>query len=224
MYLRGEEMYNHNVYKKRIGNRIEKIRLNMNLNMEEFGKLMGASKGSVSQWESGKVIPNKTRLNKIAKYGDTTIENLLCEKLSDYLMDNKKYYMDFMGEMYQLNGYYDFVEYIRNNDDIDISGIKETELLNDIIESKMNEYLEISEKENINKFIKENNLQDKDYYEILDMYLDKQEEEYEKWSKNIYTIVLDDELLKEIELFSKNKKLDFSSALIELIVLGLQKQ
>lgn len=196
----------------------------MNLNMEEFGKLMGASKGSVSQWESGKVIPNKTRLNKIAKYGDTTIEFLLRENLSDYLMDNKKYYMDFMGEMYKLNDYYNFVEFIRNNDDIDVSAIKETEFLDDIINSKMNDYIEISWKEDINKFIKENNLQNKNYDEIVDLYLDKEEEEYEKWSKNIYTIVLDDDLLEEIESFSKNRKLDFNGALMELIILGLQNQ
>lgn len=80
------------VFSKFLGNRISNIRMGMNLTMDEFGKLLGASKGSVSQWESGKVIPNKARLIKISKYGGTTVEELTKKttaELVEWLIDDK---------------------------------------------------------------------------------------------------------------------------------------
>ena len=85
-------MNNDKVFSKFLGNRISNIRISMNLTMEEFGKLLGASKGSVSQWESGKVIPNKTRLIKISRYGNTTVEELTKKtttELVEWLIDDK---------------------------------------------------------------------------------------------------------------------------------------
>lgn len=45
--------------------------------MEDFGKLFGTTKHSVSNWENAKNLPNVTRLKEIADYGDITIEELL---------------------------------------------------------------------------------------------------------------------------------------------------
>lgn len=45
------------VDKKAVGRRIFEIRQNMNLTLEEFGKIIGASKSSISEWENGKNLP-----------------------------------------------------------------------------------------------------------------------------------------------------------------------
>lgn len=79
--------------KKAVGRRIFTIRQNMNLTLEEFGKLIGASKSSISEWENGKnlppaksivsrwekgaMLPNKSRLFKIATLGNMTVNELL---------------------------------------------------------------------------------------------------------------------------------------------------
>lgn len=60
-----------------VGTRIKRIRLSKGMTLEEFGKLFGASKGSVQGWESGRNLPNPERLKSIAKIGDTTVEELL---------------------------------------------------------------------------------------------------------------------------------------------------
>lgn len=65
--------------KKKIGQRIKAIRLQMGKNQEAFGKLFTpqVSKGAVSRWESGDTIPSAKRLKKIAKLGDITVYHLL---------------------------------------------------------------------------------------------------------------------------------------------------
>lgn len=81
------------VDKKAVGRRIFEIRQNMNLTLEEFGKIIGASKSSISEWENGKnlppaksivsrwekgtMLPNKSRLFKIAALGNMTVNELL---------------------------------------------------------------------------------------------------------------------------------------------------
>ena len=79
--------------KKAVGRRIFEIRQSMNLTLEEFGKIIGASKSSISEWENGKnlppaksivsrwekgtMLPNKSRLFKIAALGNMTVNELL---------------------------------------------------------------------------------------------------------------------------------------------------
>ncbi|MED3575071.1 helix-turn-helix transcriptional regulator [Cytobacillus praedii] len=47
-------------------------------NLESFGELaLGASKGTVSNWENGVNIPNKRRLERIAKIGNKTVKWIL---------------------------------------------------------------------------------------------------------------------------------------------------
>ena len=65
------------VDKKAVGRRIFEIRQNMNLTLEEFGKIIGASKSSISEWEKGTMLPNKSRLFKIATLGNMTVNELL---------------------------------------------------------------------------------------------------------------------------------------------------
>ena len=79
--------------KKLVGKRIQAIRLGKGLTLEEFGELIGASKSSISEWESGKhlppaksiisrwekgvMLPNSSRLERVAKLGDITVNKLL---------------------------------------------------------------------------------------------------------------------------------------------------
>lgn len=79
--------------KKLVGKRIQAIRLNRGLTLEQFGKLIGASKSSISEWESGKhlppaksiisrwekgtSLPNLSRLGMIALIGNMTVNELL---------------------------------------------------------------------------------------------------------------------------------------------------
>ncbi len=60
-----------------LGQRIKKIRKEKGLSMEEFGKLLDASKGNVSMWESGKVTPSNERLKSIADLANISVEELL---------------------------------------------------------------------------------------------------------------------------------------------------
>lgn len=79
--------------KKLVGKRIQAIRLGKGLTLEQFGELIGASKSSISEWESGKhlppaksiisrwekgvMLPNFSRLERVAKLGNMTVNELL---------------------------------------------------------------------------------------------------------------------------------------------------
>ena len=65
------------INKKAVGSRIKQIRLNKGYTLESFGKLFGASKGNVQQWENGVSLPNKERLATISKIADMTVNELL---------------------------------------------------------------------------------------------------------------------------------------------------
>lgn len=77
-----------NIDKNKLGNRIFKIRSNMNLTLDEFGKIINASKSSISEWEKGKNIPNRSRLEIIAKKGNITVNELLYESPKEFLYNN----------------------------------------------------------------------------------------------------------------------------------------
>src|SRR3712207_1020136 len=62
--------------RKIIGKRINKIRLEKGMTMEEFADLFGTSKSNVSMWERGRSLPNPKRMKQIAKLCDTTVEEL----------------------------------------------------------------------------------------------------------------------------------------------------
>ena len=68
-----------------VGNRIKNIRLGLGLTMEEFANEIDSKSksGTVSNWETGKNLPNANRLKKIAELGDTTVQELLKE--DDYI-------------------------------------------------------------------------------------------------------------------------------------------
>lgn len=60
-----------------LGEKIKRIRKEKGLTMEEFGELFDASKGNVSMWESGNVLPNNERLKAIADLAGITVDELI---------------------------------------------------------------------------------------------------------------------------------------------------
>lgn len=69
---------------KQFGYRLRYLRTEKGITGTKLGELVGAKKGLVAQWESGKCYPNNDRLVLLADYFDVT---------TDYLMgrtDNKK--------------------------------------------------------------------------------------------------------------------------------------
>lgn len=69
--------YDSDINKKLVGERIKAIRLSRGMTLEEFGERLGASKGAVYHWESGKNLPNKGRLETIAEMSNLTLKELL---------------------------------------------------------------------------------------------------------------------------------------------------
>ena len=84
-----------------IHTRIRKIRQNLGLTMEDFGKKFTpvASKGVVSNWENGYNFPNNERIKRIAELGNVTVDYLLEGKVTFkeiYLMptDEREKYLN----------------------------------------------------------------------------------------------------------------------------------
>ena len=57
-------------------NRIEEIRKERGVRQEEFAKLMGVSRQTISSLENGRYNPSIILAYKIAKYFDMTIEEV----------------------------------------------------------------------------------------------------------------------------------------------------
>lgn len=68
---------NFKVNKIKVGARIRQIRNKMGLNLEQFGVLLDASRGTVSNWESGVNLPHKDRIQKIALFGGLSMNMLI---------------------------------------------------------------------------------------------------------------------------------------------------
>ena len=85
-----------NVNKRNVGLRIRQIRNRLNLTLEEFGKIfssdvnnkLNAGKSNVSTWERGDSLPNKQRLEIIAKKGNMTVNELLYGSIDEFLDNN----------------------------------------------------------------------------------------------------------------------------------------
>lgn len=73
-----------------VGERIKRIREELGISMSDFALLIDdkAKSGTVANWETGKNLPNRKRLNRIAELGNTTVNQLLnTNPLSDYSID-----------------------------------------------------------------------------------------------------------------------------------------
>jgi len=90
---------------KEVGKRIRKIRTSLGLSMEEFAKKIDekAKSGTVSNWETGKNLPNNERLKKIADLGNVYIEYILSGNPFDNLpIEEQDKYIESQVETYLL--------------------------------------------------------------------------------------------------------------------------
>ena len=127
------------VDKSKVGSRIFDIRQSMNLTLEEFGKIFNAGKSNVQKWEIGSSLPTRERLDKIAKIGNTTINQLLYGSVNEFLENNIEEIFKFADEPLILssgNQSYLFkkncIDYILSSLKEHLSFEKDTELLEDI--------------------------------------------------------------------------------------------
>ena len=81
-------MHKKKIDKNAVGRRIREIRFYKGLTLEAFGKLFGASKGNVQQWEDGISLPNKERLATISKIADMTVNELLYGSVDEFAKEN----------------------------------------------------------------------------------------------------------------------------------------
>lgn len=73
------------INKSSVGNRIQSIRKQKGLTLEEFGVFFDkADKSLVSKWEKGKALPNNHRLKLIAQFGEISVNELLYGSLEEY--------------------------------------------------------------------------------------------------------------------------------------------
>ena len=66
-----------------LGNRIKKIRESLGKTQEDFGKLFGVTKMTVSHWEIGRRDPNIETLVSIIKIGEVSLDWLLLGEKSE---------------------------------------------------------------------------------------------------------------------------------------------
>jgi len=59
-------------------NRIEEIRKARGIRQEDFARAMGVSRQTISSLENGRYNPSILLAYKIARYFDTTIEDVFC--------------------------------------------------------------------------------------------------------------------------------------------------
>lgn len=79
-----------NIDKIKVGKRIFNIRNSLNLTLEQFGKDkdINAERSNVSKWERGATLPNRSRLEVIAKKGNMTVNELLYGSIDEFLDNN----------------------------------------------------------------------------------------------------------------------------------------
>lgn len=115
-----------------VGLRIKAIRKGLGLSMDAFGSKIDSmvKSGTVSNWETGKNLPNKRRLEKIAEIGDVSIDYLLYGDLYDFLNKNlhnivKEYFL-FFNDIFPNDLYHTTVSKIEEEkvDIFDLSAIR----------------------------------------------------------------------------------------------------
>ncbi|HFC9383679.1 MULTISPECIES: helix-turn-helix domain-containing protein [Enterococcus] len=70
-----------------VGKRIKYIRETLGMTLDTFGKGIGGTpKSTIATWESGRNLPNKKNMEKIAIIGNTTIEWIKWGNLEEYIV------------------------------------------------------------------------------------------------------------------------------------------
>lgn len=159
-----------NIDKIKVGERIFNIRNSLNLTLEQFGKIdnLNASKSIVLRWENGTSLPNRARLEVIAKKGNMTVNELLYGSIENFILDNaeniiKSQYGKILFTTLTLNN---ILLYCLDSDNININDINS--LINNIIQGFEN-LLEQRYNENQERiyFLKNNYIEASHRFEML---------------------------------------------------------
>lgn len=137
------------VNNKEVGSRISKIRKELGLNQEQFGKkINNAHKSLVSKWEKGQGLPNNERLKLLADIGGISVnellygsfENRVINLITDYVNNTNSDAVTIMEQSKQLNNaMYTILNYIlarkmyREMDDNKLSSIIERQINNEFM-------------------------------------------------------------------------------------------
>lgn len=96
-----------NINKDSVAKKIKAIRQEHGMTMEEFGEKFNTSKNSVHNWESGRNLPNNSRLVEIAEFGNIMLEELIYddleigESVDKKQTDNLENFVDSKKEIFQ---------------------------------------------------------------------------------------------------------------------------
>lgn len=121
--------------KKRIGERIKTIRKSRGENQTDFAKIINATLPAVSNWETGRNIPNNERLKAIADLGGISVNELIYGDLKQYI------YSVLHEELLEVDElYHKIIEYIQLNDN-DINEIDDENVQNDILQVSSESFL-----------------------------------------------------------------------------------
>lgn len=146
----------------KVGFRIKQIRLKLNLSMSDFAnKIDDKSKsGTISNWETGKNLPNKQRLEAIANLGSVTTNEVLYGIGKDFI--NFIIYLSNEIRNYETN--YGFSEKysVENYDDRFM-------VISDIFNSLLEENVEKNRNNTTKKYLNEDELFFNQYNELINL-------------------------------------------------------
>ena len=133
--------------KAAIGKRINSIRLEKGMTLEEFGNLFGADKSNVLKWEKGSSIPSPERLKLISKIGNITIDELLRGSKIEYAVSlcnsliQKSSALSFVNKTLIEKYSNQFIDYIRHSlNSTELSDTTYNEI-DEFVVTKFNEFL-----------------------------------------------------------------------------------
>ncbi|MGY3748297.1 helix-turn-helix domain-containing protein [Vagococcus salmoninarum] len=147
---------------QKVGQRIKKIRLKLNLSMSDFAlKVDEKSKsGTISNWETGKNLPNKARLEKIAHLGSVTTSELLYGIDKDFI--HFIIYLSNEIRSYENNLGFSDNDFPKNYDERFM-------VISDIFYSLLDEKIDIYIKDNKTKYVSKDDLYYNQYNEFIDL-------------------------------------------------------
>lgn len=145
---------NTEINKTEVGKRIRSIRQSLGLSMDAFAERIDnkAKSGTVSNWETGKNLPNNERLKRIATLGNKSLTYLLYGQDDDDLESLASLFINTSNDIEEISTLYKF--FIQQESELkNAPNIKRVELNSFLLESfkKGND----SQKQFFNKALKE---------------------------------------------------------------------
>lgn len=162
--MKQKELYNQLLKPdpQEVGNRIKQIRADKKLSMKDFAaKIDDKSRsGTVSNWETGKNLPNKKRLESIAEIGEITTNELLYGIEKDFI--NFIIYISNNIRKYEINHKFSDAASLENYDHRFL-------VISDIFRSILTKNIEVFKQNNKQDYLSEDELFFTKYDELIDL-------------------------------------------------------